>query len=136
MMNNNKSHLFQPGVSGNPSGRPKSDATIRDLARQQTEPAIQTLTDIMDNKKAPYSARVHAACALLDRGWGKPAQYTESVNVGMSFQDYLDNLPPPPSDAVVEARTKALLELNPEDTSQAQHIKVRRLQRQLEAEDL
>jgi hypothetical protein len=79
--------LFQPGVSGNPSGRPKSDVTIKELARAHTEEAIKTLVDVLHDKRAPVSAKVHAACALLDRGWGKPTQYLESANLMMTFSD-------------------------------------------------
>ncbi len=84
--------MFQPGVSGNPSGRPKSDATIRELARAHTEIALLTLVEIIQNKKAPPSARVHAASAILDRGWGKPSQYIESVNVNLTLADALDQI--------------------------------------------
>jgi hypothetical protein len=86
------SGMFQPGVSGNPSGRPKADVTIRELAKSYTEEAIQTLVDVMKNPKAGLSTKVSAACALLDRGWGKPAQYIESLNVGMSYLDFLERL--------------------------------------------
>jgi len=79
--------MFKPGFSGNPLGRPKSDATIKELARTQTEAALNTLAEIMQNPKAPPSARVHAASALLDRGWGKPSQYIESMQVGTTLHD-------------------------------------------------
>jgi len=65
---------FQPGVSGNPRGRPKSDFAIADLCRRRTEAAISTLAAIMENEDARPAARVSAATAILDRGWGKPAQ--------------------------------------------------------------
>jgi hypothetical protein len=84
--------LFQPGQSGNPSGRPKSDVTIRELAKAYTEEAIETLAEIMRNPKASAATRVQASCALLDRGWGKPAQHIESVHVGLSYQDFLDRM--------------------------------------------
>lgn len=35
---------------------------------------IKVLAGIAMQKRAPPSARVNAAIALLDRGWGKPAQ--------------------------------------------------------------
>ncbi len=55
----------------------KAKADIRSLARSHTESAIKVLGSIMNQKTAPASARVAAAVALLDRGWGKPAQYLE-----------------------------------------------------------
>lgn len=63
---------FAKGVSGNPGGRPKEDGDVKALARQHTVEAIQTLAKWMasDNAKASVSA----SQALLDRGWGKPAQ--------------------------------------------------------------
>ncbi len=52
----------------------KAKADIRSLARSQTEKAIKVLVGIMSQSKAPAAARVAAANALLDRGWGKAAQ--------------------------------------------------------------
>src|SRR5215471_11058054 len=46
---------------------------IRTLARSYTKAAINTLVGIMRQPKAPPAARVMAANALLDRGWGKAA---------------------------------------------------------------
>src|SRR5215469_14109531 len=47
---------------------------IRTLARSYTKAAINTLVGIMRQPKAPPAARVMAANALLDRGWGKAPQ--------------------------------------------------------------
>jgi hypothetical protein len=47
---------------------------VRDLARSCTEAAVRTLVEVMSNPKAPAAARVAAAVAVLDRGWGRPAQ--------------------------------------------------------------
>jgi hypothetical protein len=49
-------------------------ADIQELARQQSPDAINTLADIMRNEHSPPAARVVAANALLDRGYGKPTQ--------------------------------------------------------------
>jgi|SRR5579864_589220 len=64
---------FQPGQSGNPGGRPKIVAEVRDLARRHTASAIETLVHIMQHGDKD-AARVAAAQALLDRGWGKAVQ--------------------------------------------------------------
>jgi len=44
---------------------------VRELARQHTEMAINTLVEICQNG-ASETARIAAAVALLDRAWGKP----------------------------------------------------------------
>jgi hypothetical protein len=69
-----KGRPFQKGISGNPGGRPKALGDVQELARQKSPEAINTLTDIMRDGKAPPAARVAAANALLDRGYGKPTQ--------------------------------------------------------------
>lgn len=84
--------MFKPGQSGNPSGRPKSDKTIRDLAKIYTKDALKTLSEIVKNPKASDTARVQACNAILDRGWGKPVQHSENVNLGMTYTDYLKTL--------------------------------------------
>ena len=66
---------FKKGQSGNPGGRPKVVAEVRELARAHTGEAVQTLVSIMTNTKAAPAARVSAANALLDRGYGKPPQH-------------------------------------------------------------
>jgi hypothetical protein len=69
-----KGRPFQKGVSGNPGGRPKVLGDVQELARQQSPQAINTLAEIMGDDEAPPAARVAAANALLDRGYGKPTQ--------------------------------------------------------------
>ena len=46
---------------------------IRSYARKFTVEALETLAHVMRQPKAPPAARVMAANALLDRGWGKAA---------------------------------------------------------------
>lgn len=52
----------------------KAPTEIRSLARSHTETALNVLAGIMREESAPHAARVSAAQALLDRGWGKSAQ--------------------------------------------------------------
>lgn len=69
-----KGRPFQKGISGNPGGRPKVLGDVQELARQKSPEAIETLSKIMQDEKAAPAARVAAANALLDRGFGKPTQ--------------------------------------------------------------
>ena len=64
---------WKKGQSANPGGRPKQHGDLRELARQHTKEAIQTLVEIMLNGVSEQ-ARACAADKLLDRGWGRPAQ--------------------------------------------------------------
>ena len=52
---------------------------MQELARQKSPEAINTLSNIMHDEKAPPAARVAAANALLDRGYGKPTQPIEQT---------------------------------------------------------
>ena|SRR3990167_9506230 len=63
---------FKKGQSGNPGGRPKETAEVRQLARAYTETAIKRLSEWMqsDNPKASVAACV----AILNRGHGMPHQ--------------------------------------------------------------
>jgi hypothetical protein len=52
----------------------KSLTEIRSLARSHTKTALNVLVGIMRSKDATAAARVSAANAILDRGWGKATQ--------------------------------------------------------------
>lgn len=74
---------YMPGQSGNPGGRPKitdEQRVAAVTAREYTMSAINALVQIMENPKASASARVSAACAVLDRGWGRAQQTVEIGN--------------------------------------------------------
>ena len=79
---------FAKGQSGNPGGRPKAmlpdGRSLAELAREHTMAAVETLVEVMADKEAPQNARVSAAGAILDRGWGKPKQ-----DIGLDASDDL-----------------------------------------------
>lgn len=63
---------FLVGTCGNPGGRPKVSHGLQALARQHTLAALNALVEIVNSKKATPASRVTAACAILDRGYGRP----------------------------------------------------------------
>jgi hypothetical protein len=60
----------------------KAITEIRSLARSHTRTALNVLVGIMRSKDATAAARVSAANAILDRGWGKAAQSLENGDEG------------------------------------------------------
>jgi len=60
----------------------KSLTEIRSLARSHTRTALNVLVRIMRSKDATAAARVAAANAILDRGWGKAPQAIENGGDG------------------------------------------------------
>jgi hypothetical protein len=54
--------------------RAKTLTEIRSIARSHTRTAVNVLVGIMRSNDATPAARVSAANAILDRGWGKAAQ--------------------------------------------------------------
>jgi hypothetical protein len=76
---------FRPGQSGNPNGRPKVVADVQNAAGEHSTEAIKTLVQIMCDPKAPADARISAASALLDRGYGKPLQTVDATNTNVNY---------------------------------------------------
>jgi hypothetical protein len=60
----------------------KTITEIRSLARSHTRTAVNVLVRIMRSEDATAAARVTAANAILDRGWGKATQPLESAGDG------------------------------------------------------
>ena len=78
----------------------KATADIRSLARAQTGLAVRTLAAICGSKAAPAAARVSAASALLDRGWGKaPQPHTgeDGETIRVVIRTITEGAPPMPS---------------------------------------
>jgi hypothetical protein len=64
----------------NAGGRPKAVQEVVDAARQHTTRAIARLAEIMESPDE--AAATAAAKALLERGWGKPAQPVTGADGG------------------------------------------------------
>ena len=60
----------------------RSLTEIRSLARSHTRSALNVLVRVMQNKDATAAARVSAANAVLDRGWGKAPQAVQNGDDG------------------------------------------------------
>jgi hypothetical protein len=60
----------------------KTITEIRSLARSHTRSALNVLLGVMRSKDATAAARVSAANAILDRGWGKAPQAVEKGGDG------------------------------------------------------
>jgi hypothetical protein len=74
-------HGGKRGGAGRPAGRRnratlEQKASLEDLARQHTETALSTLVQIAQASESD-AARVSAATAILDRGYGRPRQAVE-----------------------------------------------------------
>ena len=79
-----RGRAFQKGVSPNPGGVPKGEASPRRidmdarlLARDHSVEAVKKLISIMNNPKATHTAQLIAANSILDRGYGRPPQSVE-----------------------------------------------------------
>jgi hypothetical protein len=71
---------WHKGRSGNPGGAPKryQGPTLAELCKAQTADAVKTLITMM-RFKGPN--QLPATLAILDRGWGRPAQRIETDGV-------------------------------------------------------
>ena len=84
---------------------------IKSLARTQTLQAVNTLVQIMRDKKAPAHARVCAANSLLDRGWGKSLQRIASEDgTPLEFLHRIERVIVHPGDPVNDPVIDATIE--------------------------
>ncbi len=67
---------FKKGQSGNPGGRPKVIAEVKELARAHTGEAIETLVSIMTNAKVCTGGQsIRCKCAARSRLWEAAAAH-------------------------------------------------------------
>src|SRR5829696_1980259 len=73
---------FQPGQSGNPSGKPKKLAELVDLARSLAPDAIKALHEIAVHGRSE-KCRIVAAVALLIAASGNPRSPPRAKRTGL-----------------------------------------------------
>jgi len=61
----------------------KAVTEIRSLARSHTRIALKVLVGVMRSEDSTPAARVTAATAILDRGWGKAPQANKDGGDGL-----------------------------------------------------
>lgn len=67
----------RPGAGRKPGKVGAAKRALADMAKDHAEAALRTLVEIAADSEAPHAARVSAANAILDRGYGKPPQALE-----------------------------------------------------------
>ena len=65
---------------------PGTQQTLPELCRLRTVEALDVITTILRDTKAPVDVRRKCADSILDRGWGKPDQLVK-VEGGQASQD-------------------------------------------------
>ena len=81
---------FQKGRSGNPGGRPKLPADIREAFKAKAPQALEVLTRCLQSEDDRIA--MMAAQAILDRGYGRPTQSIDA-NINDNPVRYIVELP-------------------------------------------
>jgi hypothetical protein len=63
---------FTPGSSGNPTGRPRTDARVRAALERLTPAAVAELKRLLKDERTPRRVRASIAMYVVDRRLGKP----------------------------------------------------------------
>lgn len=79
------------GAGRKPGAISEAKKEIASEAKEHAADALRTLVDVMKDDGAPHSARISAANAILDRGYGKPGQAID-LNATHDFSDPLMEL--------------------------------------------
>lgn len=67
----------RPGAGRKPGQVSAAKRELAEMAKDHAAKALEVLVSVANNSKAPPAARVSAATAILDRGYGKPRQAVE-----------------------------------------------------------
>lgn len=93
---------FVRGLATETMSMPRTLTEIRSLARSHTRTAIAVLVGIMRSKDATAAARVSAANAILDRGWGKASPQLENADAPLELIHRIERIIVHPDNAPSE----------------------------------
>jgi hypothetical protein len=65
---------FKPGQIPNPGGRPKQPQAFKDMVREYSLPALETVIAIMQNTSEKAADRINASRLVIEYAYGKPTQ--------------------------------------------------------------
>lgn len=68
------------GAGRKPGVVSKAKRDIAEMAKERGHEALDVLFDVATDDEQPAAARVSAANAILDRGYGKPAQTIDNTS--------------------------------------------------------
>lgn len=83
----------RPGAGRKPGKVSKAKMALSESAKKYGQEALKVLVDVAKDDQQPAAARVSAATAILDRGYGKPPQSLEVAGpeggpVPMTLSDF------------------------------------------------
>lgn len=76
----------RPGAGRKPGRVAKAKLDIAERAKTHGNTALAVLVEVATDAEQPAAARVSAANALLDRGYGRPMQAVDHTTGGEAFQ--------------------------------------------------